>query len=198
MKRIGITGPTGSGKTTVLRALEKLGVAILDADVIYYTLLRESAELNARLVERFGEEILNADGQVERKALGKLVFGDPAALLDLNAITHGFVRREVDRLAELARTEGKTAVAVDAIALVESGMANDCDSVVAVVAPAEVRVRRIMARDGISEDYARSRVMAQQPEKFYRQHSDLVLENDGSETPEAFEARALTALRPLI
>ena len=198
MKRIGITGPTGSGKTTVLRALEKLGVAILDADVIYYTLLRESAELNARLVERFGEGILNADGQVERKALGKLVFGDPAALLDLNAITHGFIRREVDRLAEAARTEGKTAVAVDAIALVESGMAGDCDSVVAVVAPAEVRVRRIMARDGISEDYARSRVLAQQPEEFYRQHSDLVLENDGSETPEAFGARALTALRPLI
>lgn len=198
MKRIGITGPTGSGKTTVLRALEKLGVAILDADVIYYTLLRESAELNARLVERFGEGILNADGQVERKALGKLVFGDPAALLDLNAITHGFIRREVDRLAEAARTEGKTAVAVDAIALVESGMAGDCDSVVAVVAPAEVRVRRIMARDGISEDYARSRVLAQQPEEFYRQHSDLVLENDGSETPEAFGARALTALRQLI
>lgn len=198
MKRIGLTGPTGSGKTTVLRALEKLGIAILDADVIYYDLLRRDADLNARLVERFGAGILNEQGEVERKQLGAIVFGDPAALLDLNALTHGFVRREVDRLARLAQTEGRPAVAVDAIALVESGMADDCDCVVAVLAPQEVRIQRIMARDGISEDYARSRVTAQQPDAFYQQHSDLVLYNDGSETPEAFGARALDALRSIL
>ena len=198
MKRIGITGPTGAGKTTVLKALESLGVGILDADAVYYDLLSGSGEMKKQLRERFGDGILDNSGAIDRKRLGSIVFADPAALLDLNRITHKYVGGELGRREALAAAAGLKAVAIDAIALIESGLGKSCDAVVCVLAPAEVRIRRIMARDGIPEEYARSRVEAQKPDSFYREHSDLVLENDGSVSPEAFAARALECLKQIL
>ena len=91
MKRIGITGPTGAGKTTALQALVELDAHIIDADAVYHALLESSAPLRAALTVRFGPSILDGEGRVNRKALGGVVFGDPAALADLNAITHRFI-----------------------------------------------------------------------------------------------------------
>jgi len=198
MKRIGITGPTGAGKTTALKALEALGVYILDADAVYYDLLAESREMKEELTQRFGEDILDETGAVDRKRLGSIVFADPDALLDLNRITHKYVGEEVDRREAAAAARGIQAVAIDAIALIESGLGATCETVVSVIAPAEVRVKRIMARDNISEEYARSRVQAQKPDSFYREHSDLVLENDGSVGPEVFTQRALEQLKTIL
>ena len=98
-----------------------------------------------------------------------MVFADPQALADLNAITHRFVLAEIDRQAAQAEAEGRPAVAIDAIALIESGAAEGCDAVVGVLAPKEVRVRRIMSREGISEEYARKRVEAQQGGRLFPQ-----------------------------
>lgn len=198
MKRIGITGPTGAGKTTVLKALESLGVGILDADAVYYDLLSGSEEMKKQLRERFGDGILDDNGAIDRKKLGSIVFADSAALLDLNRITHKYVGEELGRREALAAAAGLKAVAIDAIALIESGLGKSCDAVVCVLAPAEVRIRRIMARDGIPEEYARSRVEAQKPDSFYRENSDLVLENDGSVSPEVFAARALECLKQIL
>jgi len=198
MKRIGITGPTGAGKTTALKALEALGVYILDADAVYYDLLAESREMKEELTQRFGEDILDETGAVDRKRLGSIVFADPDALLDLNRITHKYVGEEVDRREAAAAARGIQAVAIDAIALIESGLGATCETIVSVIAPAEVRVKRIMARDNISEEYARSRVQAQKPDSFYREHSDLVLENDGSVGPEVFTQRALEQLKTIL
>lgn len=198
MKRIGITGPTGAGKTTVLKALESLGVGILDADAVYYDLLSGSEEMKKQLRERFGDGILDNSGAIDRKKLGSIVFADSAALLDLNRITHKYVGEELGRREALAAAAGVKAVAIDAIALIESGLGKSCDAVVCVLAPAEVRIRRIMARDGIPEEYARSRVEAQKPDSFYRENSDLVLENDGSVSPEVFAARALECLKQIL
>ena len=97
MKRIGITGPTGAGKTTALQALAELDAHIIDADAVYHALLESSATLRAELTARFGPSILDGEGRVNRKALGGVVFGDPAALADLNAITHRFILAEIDR-----------------------------------------------------------------------------------------------------
>ena len=196
MKRIGITGPTGAGKTTALKVLEGLGVHIIDADAVYHQILAQSAPLRQALTHRFGAAILDDAGQVDRKALGGVVFTDSQALADLNAVTHRFITAEIDRQSARAEEEGRPAVAIDAIALIESGVGDTCDAVVGILAPREDRVRRIMAREGISEDYARKRVEAQQGDDFYRARCTHILENCG--TPEAFQARALALFRPLI
>ena len=174
MKIIGITGPTGAGKTTALGALRELGAWMIDADEVYHRLLEESAPLREALTARFGD-IQDKSGKIDRKKLGSVVFGDPAALSDLNAITHRFIGEEIDRQLSAARAEGRSAAAIDAIALIESGLGDRCDAVVGVIAPAELRVRRIMAREGIPETYARKRVNAQQGEEFFRTHCDYLL-----------------------
>lgn len=197
MKIIGITGPTGAGKTTALGALRELGAWMIDADEVYHRLLEESAPLREALTARFGD-IQDKSGKIDRKKLGNVVFGDPTALSDLNAITHRFIGEEIDRQLSAARAEGRSAAAIDAIALIESGLGDRCDAVVGVIAPAELRVRRIMAREGIPETYARKRVNAQQGEEFFRTHCDYLLENTEHDTPEAFRARALVLFTDIL
>ena len=198
MKRIGITGPTGAGKTTALGALEDLGAWVIDADRVYHDLLANSAPLRAALTDRFGPSILDGAGRVDRKALGAVVFGNPEALADLNDITHRFILAEIDRQIARAEAEGRPAAAIDAIALIESGLGETCDTVVGILAPAELRVRRIVAREGISEDYARRRVAAQQGDGFYRAHCAHILENREGDAPETFRARALALFREIL
>ena len=196
MKRIGITGPTRAGKTTPLNVLTELGAHIIDADQVYHDLLAHSAPMGDALTARFGSAILDETGQVDRKALGSVVFADLTALADLNAITHRFIIEEIDRQAAQAETEGRSAVAIDAIALIESGVGETCDAVVGILAPREIRVRRIMAREGIPEDYARKRVDAQQGDDFFRTHCTYILENQG--TAEEFAQKALALFQMLI
>ena len=196
MKRIGITGPTGAGKTTALNALSALGVHIIDADQVYHDLLEGSAPLREALTTRFGTGIVTDEGKVDRKALGNVVFADPEALADLNAITHRFIIHEIDRQAAQAQAEGRPAVAIDAISLIESGVGETCDAVVGILAPREIRIRRIMAREGIPADYARKRVDAQQGDDFFRTHCTYILENQG--TAEEFAQKALALFQMLI
>lgn len=182
MKTIGVTGPTGAGKTTVLRALESLGCVCVDCDALYHTLLDSSPALLGELTARFGRSILNNQGSLDRKALGRIVFADPAALADLNAISHRHILVRCHELARQAEQSGAKGIVFDAIALFESGLADECDVKLAVVAPVEVRLRRIMERDGISEDYARARVAAQKSNEYYVNRCDRLVENDGSLT----------------
>ncbi len=196
MKRIGITGPTGAGKTTALRALESLGAEVLDADAVYHGLLAESVPLREALVGAFGPDILDAAGGVDRRKLSAAVY--PDGLDRLNGLTHPFITAALDRQMAEAKAAGRPAVAIDAIALIESGFAAQCDTVVSVLAPLEVRIPRIMARDHIDEPYARRRALAQPSDGFYRAHSDYVLENGPGETPEAFAAKALTLFRGIL
>lgn len=190
---VGITGGTGCGKTTALQAVQALGGLALDCDAIYHELLKSDKRMLAAIAERFPEAMEN--GSLARKKLGAIVFADPAALEDLNAITHAAVRREV--VSRLHNWKGQLA-AIDAIALFESGLAALCDKTVAIVAPEEVRIARLMEREGISEDYAKARIAAQQPESFFRKHCTAALENKGTreafyETCKAFFAEFLSA-----
>ncbi len=198
MKLIGITGPTGAGKTTALDALEELGACVIDADEVYHTLLEESEPLRAALAGRFGPDVLDASGRLDRKRLGEVVFRDPGALADLNRITHRFIGEEIGRRCAQAEAEGRPAAAIDAIALIESGLGEACGAVVGILAPKELRIRRIMAREGISEDYARRRVEAQQGDVFFRAHCSYILENDGSKTREQFHREALALFRSIL
>lgn len=131
------------------------------------------------------------EGTFQRKALGRIVFADPAALERLNRITHRHVEREVRRLLAEHALAGGTLAGIDAIALVESGLSGLCTATIGVTAPVEIRVQRLMAREGISEAYARSRIAAQQPEEFFQKHCTYTLCNAGSREEFARAAHAL-------
>ena len=172
---IGITGGSGCGKTTLLRIIEEQGGLILDCDAIYHGLLRTDHALLASIASRFPGTVEN--GILNRKKLGSMVFSDETALMDLNRITHGAVKNEV--LCQLASKPALAAI--DAIGLFEGGLAELCDVTVAVTAPEDVRIRRLMARDGISEEYAKSRIAAQHTDAWFQEKCDYVLLNNGTE-----------------
>ena len=171
---LGITGGTGAGKTTLLHALERRGALVLDCDAVYHEMLRTDAPLRADLTAAFGD-VFAPDGGLDRQKLGNIVFGDAGALAQLDAIIFRHLPRALARRMEKS---GARLIALDAIKLVESGLGAICDVTVAVTAPEEVRVRRIMTRDGISEDYARARVRAQRSEEAFRADCDAVFENN--------------------
>lgn len=182
---VGITGPTGAGKTSALRALEQLGGCVLDCDAIYHDMLRSDDGLRRAITDAFGR-VFAADGHLDRQKLGTLVFGDPQQLERLNTIIFAHLPRELER--RMAASPAPI-IGIDAINLVESGLSKLCDRTLAVLAPVEDRIRRIMARDGISEEYARLRVAAQKDDAFYRSHCTDVLENT-SAAPEEFQKAA--------
>ena len=148
---LGITGPTGAGKTSALRALEKLGACVLDCDAVYHEQLRSDAALRGAITDAFGD-VFGADGLLDRQKLGNIVFSDPAALEKLNTIIYAHLPRA---LRQRADASGADVVALDAINLIESGLGALCRRTVAVLAPADVRAARIMARDGIPEEEKR-------------------------------------------
>ncbi len=170
---LGITGGSGCGKTTLLNLIRDLGGKVLDCDAIYYDLLRRDTALLAAIEARFPGTV--ESGTLDRKKLGSIVFADENALLELNRITHSAVKAEV--LRQLAAWDGLAAI--DAIALFEGGLAPLCDVTVAVTAPVEARVQRLMARDGITESYAHSRIRAQHDDGWFREKCDYLLENSG-------------------
>ncbi len=184
---LGITGGTGSGKTTLLNQVKALGGLVLDCDAIYHELLQTDKAMLSAIEARFPGTV--EAGQLQRKKLGAIVFADQQALLDLNAITHASVKKEVIRRLEKA----PRLAAIDAIGLFEGGLAELCDLTVAVTAPREDRVARLMARDGISREYAEKRIDAQHSDSWFRKKCGHVLENSGK--LDAFATNCLDFLK---
>lgn len=177
MTVLGITGPTGAGKTTLLREVEKLGGAVIDCDAVYHEILKSDITLQDMLEKEFGP-LRDESGSIDRKKLGRIVFGDPEKLEALNAIAWRGITHRVRGILEDRRKQGRALAAIDAIALLESPLKELCQLTVAVLAPQEVRVRRIMAREGISEHYAWARVKAQRPDEYFIRNCDYTLVND--------------------
>lgn len=183
---IGITGGSGSGKTTLLKHIARAGGLILDCDAIYHELLRTDKTLLSDIEKAFPGTV--HQGQLDRKALGAIVFSQPEKLARLNAITHGAVYAAV-----VQELEKKPALAaIDAIGLFEGRLDTLCDVTVAVCAPREDRILRLMKREGISREYACKRLDAQRSDEWFRKKCRVCLDNDG--TIDAFATKCVAFL----
>ncbi len=183
---IGITGGSGSGKSTLLEVIKELGGTVLDCDAIYHQLLQTDKQLLSGIEAQFPGTVER--GVLQRKKLGSIVFHDKQALNALNRLTQASVKAQV--LQRL--TPAPKLAAIDAIGLFESGLDKLCQLTVAVTAPLEIRIQRLMARDNIHREYALSRIAAQPTDAEFARRCDHVLTNDG--TKEAFREKCLVFL----
>ena len=190
---LGLTGGTGAGKTSALNAIRQMGGLIIDCDAVYHEMLATDENLRNAINTAF-PGVFNQDGKLDRKRLGEEVFSKKERMEKLNEIVFGCMVPEVER--RLRETD-RLICAIDAINLVESGLSRLCDKTIAVTAPAELRIRRIMNRDHITEQYARLRLSAQRPDEYYRSRCDCELTNH-ADSPEEFQAEALEYFTQLI
>ena len=178
LKVVGVTGGTGAGKTTALEALRDMGALVIDADAVYHGLCLTCVPMLSEIEARFPDSV--EDGVLQRKKLGAKVFSDPAALADLSAITDKYVIGTIDgMLADHAAAGGRYA-AVDAINLIGTSLEDRFTALVGVLASEEARTARLMAREGVSETYAKARIRAQKPDAFFEANCDYIVRNDGS------------------
>ena len=186
---IGITGTSGSGKTTALRELEALGALVIDCDALYHELLDTDRDLIDALEAAFPG--CAADGRLDRKALGRIVFADAEKLETLNAVTHAFVCRAVEERLRDWAMRGGTLAAIDAVELISAGLSERCAAVIGVVAEREARITRIMSRDHITREDAEKRIDAQKPDAYYRERCTHILLNNADRERFAADCRRL-------
>lgn len=175
---IGLTGPTGAGKSTAAQEFVLLGAKVIDCDRVGQEILN-TPDCKAQLCRAYGSDILSADGSISRPRLAEKAFSSPGASSQLNAITHPLIMREIrDRIARFF-SEGAQAVVIDAALLFEGGADRLCTTTVSVLAPSTVRRNRIMRRDGLTQEQAQARMNAQKEDSFYRDRSDHCLNGGG-------------------
>ena len=173
----GLTGKSGSGKTTASKLLEKKGFYVVDGDVLARRATEKGSPVLKKLADFFGEDILLPDGTLDRRKTAERAFSTPENTKKLNEITHG----EIDRLfsieIEKAKKAGYENCLFDAAALLESPSKERCDKIIVVTAPLEVRLKRILARDSITEQEALRRINAQKDDEYYFRHADILIRN---------------------
>ncbi|MCG6915917.1 MAG: dephospho-CoA kinase [Deltaproteobacteria bacterium] len=180
MLKVGLTGGIASGKSTVSEIFASLGAQILDADEVAREVLLPGQPAWTMLRQAFGGEFFNADGTVRRKKLRKLVFADPEKRKQLDAIVHPEVMREINRRSETSSSSIQSGVLlVDVPLLLEVGVANRFDKVVVVYASERVQIKRLIRRDGISEEEAKQALKAQMVLKQKVEQADYVIDNNG-------------------
>ncbi len=180
IKIIGITGPSGSGKSAITEHFASRGIMTVDADAVYHSLLLPPSDCLNAIKESFGDGVISPDGALNRAALGAIVFNDSEKLKLLNTTVLGFVIDRIKLMISDFESRGVDTVIIDAPTLIESGFYRECDTVISVIAPVEDRIKRICLRDGITESKARERVLAQKPDSFYTQSSSHTVYNSGS------------------
>lgn len=171
---IGLTGSIGTGKSVVRRMLEHLGAYGIDADAITHRAISRDAPCYDDIVKTFGSFILTPEGQIDRKKLGRIVFNDPEALAKLESIIHPLVEQAVDLIIKRA---SQKVVVIEAIKLLESNLAKDCDAVWVVYSPPEVQLSRLMHNRNMSEAEARQRMAAQVPQESRFSEAAVVIKN---------------------
>ena len=191
---VGLTGGIASGKSTIARALrEEPGLAVVDADRIAWETYRPGTEVYKKLVERFGDGIVNAQGEIDRKKLGAIVFRDPEARRSLNDIVHPAVLSKLREIARRERARGTQVLVVEAALLLESPHVDRSffDYYVLVAVDPEEQLRRLMERDGLPREEALRRVQAQTPQDEKLPRADFVLWSRGRPEDTVQEAKRL-------
>ncbi len=178
LKTVGVTGGTGAGKTTALDSLRDMGALVIDADKVYHELCGSCRPMLEEIAARFPGTV--REGVLERKTLGAVVFSDPQALMDLSAITDKYVIGAIDRMLAVHAAAGGRYAAIDAINLIGTSLEGKLTALVGVLAPEETRARRLVAREGVTMDYAMKRIRAQKPDSYYIERCDHIIHNDGS------------------
>ncbi len=176
MKILGVTGGIGAGKSMVTQCFKELGAAIVDADAIARSVLNQDGAAYSTVVCNFGLEILNDDKEINRSKLAEMVFSDPQKLQELNAITHPCVFAEMERQIEEATEE---LVCLDVPLLFSCEFPFHCDKTLAVLAPKELRIERVMKRDGALREAIEARMAAQYDDETFRSMADYCIVNDG-------------------
>jgi dephospho-CoA kinase len=174
---IGVTGNIATGKSTVIRMLAELGACVIDADRVAHDIMRAGTTVHRAVVERFGESIVGENREIDRSLLGAIVFADPAALSDLDALVHPAVRVEVRLLVE---GYACPVVLLEVVKLFEAGMNEDCDSVWVVTAPRAIQVARLERRSGLTREQAELRVDAQAAQADIAARAGVVIDNGHS------------------
>lgn len=180
MLLVGLTGNIASGKSTVAHMLSQRGATIVDADVLARQAVDVGTPGHRRIVERWGSAVLAPDGQIDRAALREVVFSDPDELEQFNAIVHPEVERMRDRLVAAARERGDRIVVCDIPLLFERHLSDDFDRIILVDAPRPLRLERLVADRGLTEQEALDMIKAQMPAELKRARADIVIDNDGS------------------
>ena len=180
IKIVGLTGQTGSGKSEVAKILTAKGIDVIDCDKLSHSISDTDKSCLCDLALEFSIAILNADGTLNRKKLGSIVFGDEGKLRRLNDIIFPYIKAKIASLIKDMDKKGKPIVILDAPTLFESGLNKDCDFIISVTAPLEERVSRIIVRDHLTDSEARQRIASQHDEEFFKNNSDAVIENYGS------------------
>ncbi|MBO5845690.1 MAG: dephospho-CoA kinase [Clostridia bacterium] len=191
IKIVGITGPSGSGKSLLSKYISDAGIPCINADEVYHSLLTPPSPCIDAIAKVFGGRVIAPDGSLDRPALSSIVFGDKKDLALLNETVLPIVIAKIKELISELESLSHTVVVVDAPTLIESGFHKECDLVVSVIASTTSRLERIKARDGISGDLASARLSAQKDDSFYAEHSDLVILNDSSKEHFQMAAEAL-------
>ena len=186
---VGLTGGIACGRTTVCTILARLGACVIDMDHLAHVLVAPGGKAVSKVVEAFGDGVRDARGGVDRKALGKIVFHDPARRASLEAILHPMIRAESEKIIEqFARARGRGIAVTDAALLVETGAHRNYDRLVVVVCEPHLQLRRLMARDSLPEQEASARIAAQAPLEEKVKLADHVIDTSG--TLAETEARA--------
>lgn len=181
MKIIGLTGPTGSGKSTVARYAESRGFAVIDCDAVAREVVEKGSPLLKTIADEFGNNVIHPDGTLDRKALAAAAFCSKSSTEKLNSIMLPVITERIKAKSNAYKAKGVEYLLLDAPTLFESGADKMCDAVIAVLCPEALRRERIMRRDGLTDEQADVRLRASKPDDFYRERTPYLAVNDGDE-----------------